>query len=243
MSLSRLIPCRWLLGFALFLTGPAASAGQIWTVSLDTSQLATNFTGPFALDFELVGSNGNTVTLSNFSFGSGGSAGPGPAFLTGGASGALGSSVSLNDSVNFFSDFNQQFTPGGTLAFSMDSTLIPPPSGGSPDNFSMVIFSRYDPVNGYNPLTGAGGTPIPTTDPTGNDTFFNFNVNGPGATTVDSFPSASGDVSITVTPTSVVAEPSSSVLALLSVMCMAGAICWRRWCWAQGEERGRESFY
>ena len=169
----------------LILAGPAARADQVWTVSLDTSQLAANYTGPFALDFELVGSNGNTVTLSNFSFGSGGGAGPGPAFLTGGASGDLGSTVSLNDSANFFSDFNQQFTPGGTLTFTVDSTLVAPPSGGSPDNFSMVIFSGYDPVNGYNPSSGTGGTPIPTTDPSGNDTFFNFNINGPGSTTVE----------------------------------------------------------
>jgi hypothetical protein len=236
MSLSRLKFCPWLLGFVLILSGPASRADLTLTVSLDTSQLAANYTGPYALDFELIGTNGNTVTLNNFSFGSGGAAGPGPAFLTGGASGNLGSSVSLSDSVvNFFSDFNQQFKPGNTLTFTMDSTLVPPPSGGSPDNFSLVIFSGYDPVNGYNPIAATGGTPIPTTDPTGNDTFFNFNVNGPGATTVDSFPSANGDVSITVTPMSAVAEPSSGVIALLSVMCTAAAIfCRRNGVWHRG---------
>ncbi len=228
MRLSRLMPCAGLLGFILILAGPAARADLTWTVSLDTSQLAANYTAPFALDFELVGSNGNTVTLTNFSFG-GGSAGPGSAFLTGGASGNLGSSVSLTDNtVNFFSDFNQQFTPGSTLTFTVDSTLVAPPSGGTPDNFSMVIFSGYDPVNGYNPFTGTGGTPIPTTDPSGADTFFNFNVNGPGSTTVDSFPSASGNISITVTPAIVVPEPSSGVIVLLSVVCTAAAIFWRR---------------
>jgi hypothetical protein len=237
VSQSRLRPCTWLLGSVLILAGPAARAGQIWTVSLDTSRLATNYTGPFALDFELVGSNGNTVTLGHFSFGSGGSAGPGPAFVTGGASGNLGSGVSLNDSVNFFSDFNQQLMPGQTLTFTMDSTVVPPPLGGSPDNFSMAIFSGYDTINGYNPFKGSGGTAIPTTDPTGSDTFFNFNVNGPGATTVESFPSANGEISIVVTPTSVVAEPSSGVMALLSVLRTAGAICWR--CKAAGRRRAR----
>jgi PEP-CTERM motif len=135
--------------------------------------------------------------------------------------------VSLNDSANFFSDFNQQFTPGNTLTFIIDSSLVPPPAGSSPDNFSMVLFSGYDPVNGYNPSTGTGGTPIPTTDPTGNNTFFNFNLDGPGSTTVVSFPSASGDVSITVTPASVVPEPSSGVMLILA-MVMLGPICWRR---------------
>ena len=226
MSPSRLRHSTWLLGLVLALTGPAGRADQVWTVSLDTSQLATDYTGPFALDFELIGSNGNTVTLSNFSFG-GGSAGPGLAFLTGGASGDLGSSVSLNDSANFFSDFNQQFVPGRTLIFTLDSSLVPPPSAGTPDNFSMVIFEAYDPVNGYNPNTGMGGTPIPTADPSGADTFFNFNVNGPGSTTVSSYPSSSGDIPITVTPASVVPEPSSALILLIGVLGLSGAMGWQ----------------
>ncbi len=223
MRLSRLMPCAGLLGFILILAGPAARADLAWTVSVDTSHI-TNYTGPFALDFELLGTNGNTVTLTNFSFGSG-SAGPGPAYLTGGASGNLGSSVSLNDTGNFFSDFNQQFTPGSTLTFTMDSTLVAPPSGVAPDNFSMVIFSGYNPSIGY-----PAGTPttIHTTDPSENDTFFNFNINGPGLTTVDSFNTPSGDITITVTPAIVVPEPSSGVIVLLSVVCTAAAIFWRR---------------
>ena len=118
----------------------AGPAGQIFNVSLDTSKLASDYTGPFGLDFELVGTSGNTITVSNFAFGSG-SAGPGSAFLTGGASGDLSSTVTLADPTNFFSDFNQQFTPGATLTFTVDTTLVAPPSGGTPDNFSMVLFS------------------------------------------------------------------------------------------------------
>jgi hypothetical protein len=217
---------NWLLGLLVALAGSAAHAGQIWTVTLDTSQLAADYTGPFALDFELVGTNGNTVTLSQFSFGTG-SAGPGSAFLTGGAGGSLTSSVALTDSVNFFSDFNQQFTPGATLTFTMDSTLIAPPSAGTPDNFSMVLFSNYDPVNGYNPFTGTGGLPIPTTDPSGNDTFFNFNITGPGTTAVSSYPSASGDISITVTPQGTIPEPPSVVLLLLGLLGSGSLSCRR----------------
>ncbi|MGP0065233.1 MAG: hypothetical protein ACLQGP_16735 [Isosphaeraceae bacterium] len=234
MNQSRLRPWTGLLGLVLILAGSAVRADQVWTVSLDTSQLAADYTGPFALDFELIGSNGNTVTLSSFSFGTGG-AGPGSAFLTGGASGDLGGSVSLNDSTNFFSDFNQQFTPGGTLTFTVDSTLVAPPSGGTPDNFSMVIFEGYDPVNGYNPYSGTGGTSISTNDPSGADTFFNCNVGGSGATTASSYSSASGDISITVTPASVVPEPSSGVIMLLGVIGLSGALCWR----AKGVSRGK----
>jgi hypothetical protein len=227
MSPMRRIPCSSLLGLALILAGTTARADLVLDVSLDTSRLAANYTGPFALDFELVGTNGNTVTVSKFSFGSGGAAGPGSAFLTGGAGGDLGSSVTLfdNNTGTFFSDFNQQFTPGATLSFTVDATLVPPPSGGAPDNFSMVIFQRYDPVNGYNPSNGTGGTPIPTTDPTGADTFFNFNVNGPGTTTVSSYPSSSGDISITVTQASVVPEPSTGLLTLVGILGLAGASC------------------
>ena len=132
MSLSRRIACGWLLGFALILAGSAARAEQTWTVSLDTSQLAANYTGPFALDFELVGSNGNTVTLSNFSFGSGG-ARPGTRVPHRRSERrSRKHRQPQRQRVNFFSDFNQQFTPGRTLTFTMDSTLVPPPSGGTP---------------------------------------------------------------------------------------------------------------
>jgi hypothetical protein len=223
MNLARRILFTWLLGVVLIVSCPGARAGQV-TASLDTSQLVADYTGPFGLDFELVGSGGNTVTLSDFSFGNGGAAGPGTAFLTGGAGGNLSSSVSLNDSANFFSDFNEQFTPGGTLTFTLSSTLIAPAPGSSPDSFSMVIFQNYDPVNGYNPLMATGGTPIPTTDPSGNDTFLNFNINGPSSTSIVSFPSASGDITITVSPAGFVPEPGSGVLMLLSVACVATAI-------------------
>ncbi len=228
MSPMRRLPWTSLLGIALILAGHAARADQVWNVSLDTSKLSSDYTGPFALDFELVGSSGNTVTISNLAFGAG-SPGPGSAFLTGGASGDLSSTVTLTDSTSFFSDFNQQFTPGSTLTFAMDSTLVPPSSGGFADSFSMVIFSGYDPVNGYNPSTGAGGTPIPTTDPTGNDTFLNFNIDGPGSTTVSSYPSASGDITIIVTPAGAIPEPTSILMMFLGVMAMTGALCRRQY--------------
>jgi hypothetical protein len=227
MSLARRIQFTWLLGLVLLVSCASSRAGQV-TVTLDTSQLAADYTALFGLDFELVGTGGNTVTLSGFSFGNGGAAGPGAAFLTGGSSGDLGSFVSLTDSANFFSDFNQQFTPGETLTFTLDSTLIAPGPGGSPDNFSMVIFQSYDPVNGYNPFTTAGGTPILTADPSGNDTFLNFNINGPGSTSIETFPSASGDITITVTPANFVPEPGSAVLMLSSVAGIAAAICRQR---------------
>jgi hypothetical protein len=227
MMLCRRILLACLLGLSLALTGSDTRADQVWTVSVNTSQMAGAYTAPFGIDFELVGSNGNTVTLSSFAFG-GGSAGSGP-FLTGGASGTLGSVVSLSDGVNFFSDFNQQFTPGSTLTFTMDSTLIGPGPGGSPDNFSMVLFSSYDSINGFNPGTGTGGTPIATNDPTGNDTFFNFNINGPGQTpVVGTWGTPTGDITLTVTPQGVVPEPTSAITMFLGAIGVLAATRPRR---------------
>jgi hypothetical protein len=213
MSLSRLISRICLLGIVLVLAGSAARADGIWTITIDTSSLAAD-TGPFGLDFELVGTNGNTVSLSNFSYGSGGSAGPGGAFITGGATGDLASGVTLSDSSSFFTDFNQQFTPGDTLTFTIDSTLIAP-AGGGIDNFSMVIFQGYDPVNGYDPIGATGGITIPSTDPSGNNLFVNLDIVGPGSAPV-TFQAAS------------VPEPSSAAIMLFGVLGISGAMCWRR---------------
>jgi PEP-CTERM motif len=91
----------------------------------------------------------------------------------------------------------------------------------------MVLFEDYDPSNGYNPSTGTGGTPISTTDPTGNDTFFNFNINGPGATTISSYSSSSGDISITVTQAGV-PEPSSGLIMLMGLLGTIGGVYCRR---------------
>ena len=72
---------------------------------------------------------------------------------------------------------------------------------------------------------------IPTKDPlSGNDTFFNFNINGPGSTGVSSYTSASGDMSIIVTPLVVVPEPSSGVSLLFGLIGLIGVIGWRRNC-------------
>lgn len=228
MRMTRPIGMSWLVGLALVLAAAPARADQVWTVTLDTSNLAKDYTGPFGIDFELIGGNGNTITLSGFSFGAGGSAGPGGALLTGEASGDLGGTVALYDNAStvFFSDFNQQFTPGGTLTFTVDSTLAAAPAGGFPDSFSMVIFYGYDPAHGYDPLSGAGGTLIPTTDPTGADTLVTVDVNGPGDTTAVGYPSANGDVPVVVA-TAAVPEPPGGALMLLGLMALAGP-CARR---------------
>ncbi len=215
-------PLAWLL--LLLLAGTSARA-DIWNVSLDTSQLGSSFTGPFGIDFELVGSNGSTITLSNFSFGTGGSAGPGSPYLTGGASGDLTSGVGLADASNFFSDFNQQFTPGSLLSFTVNASIVAPPAGGSPDDFTMVIFYGYDPTMGYNPAgTGAVPPTVPTGDPSGADTLLDISLGGPGATTATGYSGTGGTLPVTITPLSV-PEPSSAVLLGLGLAGLLAARC------------------
>jgi hypothetical protein len=207
----------------LILAAPAARADLSWTVSLDTSRLAAGYTGPFGLDFEMVGSNGNTVTLSQFSFGAGGSAGPGPASLTGGASGELSSSVTLNDNTSFLSDFNEAFTPGSVLSFDLQTTSF---SGAFPDSFSMVIFSSYA---GYSPTSGPVPNVVPTTDPTGSDTLLTVNVNGPGSTTAIGYSSASGDIpapEVNLAGSAVPEPPTDRIVVL--VLAVAGTYACRR---------------
>src|SRR5579885_2048382 len=222
MSRSRRLWWAWSLGLVLIATGSPARADLTWNVSLDTSALAADpASGPYALDFVLIGSDGNRVTLSNFAFG-GGSSGPGGPIATSGASGSLTGTVVLDDTSDFFVEFSQQFTPGGSLSFTVDSTAIPP-SGNTPipDNFSMFLLSGYDPSTG-------AGTPIVTSDQV-NNTFLSIDINGPGATTpVSSAGGANGDIPITVAPTGVVPELSSGAMMLFGLLSLAGVLAWRR---------------
>jgi len=116
-----------------------------YTVTIDTSPLATQTTppAPFSLEFQLTNGGGvvnNTATLSGFNFGAGGSATGSPT-TNGGASGDLLSTVILTDS-SFFNEFIQGFIPSASdpLRFLLDLTTNVEPS--TPDAFSFAIFDR-----------------------------------------------------------------------------------------------------
>ena len=71
--------------WASLLAAATCKANIIYDVSLDTSGLAGNVNGPFAVDFQLTSGDTtsgvvNTATLSSFTFGTGGSAGIGNPF-------------------------------------------------------------------------------------------------------------------------------------------------------------------
>lgn len=125
-----------LLSGWMFSPLPLAQAGQLYSVTLDTS----NLTGPFYVEFQLNDGSGtndgnNTVELSNFQFGGGGPVGS-LTTLTGGTTGSLTTGVVITDS-SFFNEFIQQFDPGSILSFELH--LIPNLDSGSPDQFSFAI--------------------------------------------------------------------------------------------------------
>jgi hypothetical protein len=136
---SRLIALAGVL-----LSASLSQASVLYNVSMDTSPLIGHAAGPFSLTFQftdgsLAGDSNNTVVLSNFQFGAGGSASGSPS-LFGGATGSLASGVTLLDS-SFFSAFTEQFTPGSLLSFSLQvSTNVD--AGGTPDEFSFFILDN-----------------------------------------------------------------------------------------------------
>jgi hypothetical protein len=135
-ALSRLL----LRALGVVAAGAVCHAAILYQVTLDTSPLIGHAAGPFSIDFQFndgegIGDANNTVTLSNFQFGGGGSVGS--PLLSGGASGSVSGTVTLIDS-SFFNAFTQQFTPGSALGFLLGLTTTVDPSG-TPDQFSFAI--------------------------------------------------------------------------------------------------------
>ena len=129
-------------GTALVLAFSASvvvAAPTVYNVSLNTSALVGQ--GTFNLDLQFNDGSGtadgnNSLTLNSFLFG-GGSASGAPT-LAGGASGTVGTSVSLTDSA-FFNEFLQAFIAGSSLSFqlTLNSNLID--AGPTPDLFTLAI--------------------------------------------------------------------------------------------------------
>ena len=147
--------------------GGVVQANVVYNVSLNTSTIS-GVAGVYGLAFSLTDGSGlndgnNTITLSNFAFGGGSSAGGGGSI--GGASGNLGSSVVLVDS-SFFNAYTQGFTPGSSLSFQLDATTNLDP-GGTPDSFGFSILSS--------------GSAILTTDILGSN-FLSFDIDSANPT-------------------------------------------------------------
>jgi hypothetical protein len=149
---------------ALFSTASSASAA-IYHVQVNTAALIGNGSGPFSLDFQFNDGSGsndgnNTASILNLNLGNGSASGS--PFPSGGASGSLGSGVSLTDS-SFFNDLYEAFTPGSGLSFDV-SISGNTDLGGAPDLFSFAILDG----NLANITTNGSG-----------DTLFSAEIGGP----------------------------------------------------------------
>jgi hypothetical protein len=181
MSVSRTKFLALLLGLVAALA-PTASRADVFDVTLDTSKLVsgTYGSGPdYSLYFGLTQGDpaqSNTVAISSFNFGTGG-APLGLPTLGSGATGDLGTSVTLDNSATFLADFFQAFKAGDLLTFTLNLTTNY--AGSTPDNFFFAILD-------------SSLSPIPTAD-TGSNTQFSVDLK-PGL--VSSF----FDVFVTLSP-------------------------------------------
>ena len=199
----------------LSLSATTGHADFIFTVSVNTSGLIndSSLTGPFGIDFQLVQGDGsviNTATISNINLGTGGAAVGSPSLTN--SMGSLTNGVTLDDS-NFFSDFNQQFTPGSSLTFTVDLTTNV--GATAPDEFSFAILQNYGTAN-----VGE----IPTTDPSGLNTLITVNITS-STPSIMSYGGTDGDPP--APQVNVVPEPSTLMLTLTGLLGFAGA-AWRR---------------
>jgi hypothetical protein len=106
-----------------------ASANNILNVQVDTSGLTAG--GTYFMDFQFIGSDGNTADLSNFSY-SGGTGPAGP--------------LEMDDIANFFNEVTPSFTAGTALHFTIATTNIGPPSGSAPDELSFFLLDSSQNV-------------------------------------------------------------------------------------------------
>jgi hypothetical protein len=213
MKPNRITYCLAVLSLA-----PFASADTLYNISLNTAPLAGN--GPFALDFQFLDGSGlpidlnnNTVKLTAFAFGVGGSA-LGGGTANNGASGSLTTGITLNDSA-FFNEYFENFTPGSVLSFQLDTTNAADP-GGTPDLFTFAILD-------------SSGDELPTTGPSSE--FLDVSLGGGATPDVATFGSAPGSGFVlhapVVQPESPVPEPPTIVPLLVAALGL-GTLKWRR---------------
>ena len=178
-------------------------------VTLDTSSLIGNPSGPFTLDFTFIDGSGtgdgnNTITLSDFVLGAGSLT---LSSSTGGVTvGASPFAVTLTDT-SFYNDVQFTFVPDTSLSFDIDATSNP--DEGTPDTFTVGILDRdLNNIPTTNPNNGIAFVEydLPTTDPTA----------GMQVILSGSAPNNSDDVIIPAPTPSAVPEPSA--IALLGLV-------------------------
>jgi len=191
----------WVLAMAV----APVRADSLFNVSVSTTALVSNSSGPFQIDLQLIDGSGtgdanNTATVTGFNFGGGALSGT-PTNI-GGVTGDLSSTVTLVDS-GFFNNFQQSFTAGSTLSFMVDLTTNLD-VGGTPDAFTFAILDNL-------------GNNITTSDPGGSLLTVNLNSATP---TVTSF-AGTGNYA---TVSAIVTTPEPGTLTLLATGISGGLI-------------------
>jgi hypothetical protein len=124
-------------------SAPATASPISYRVEVTTSSLIGHASAPFSLDFQLIDGGGtanNAVTINGFTFGGGSPLGAPVTF--GGASGDIGSTVTLTDAGGvFFNELFQTFAPGNWLTFDVSMTDNGE-AGPTPDAFAFSILDK-----------------------------------------------------------------------------------------------------
>lgn len=167
-------------------------------VDVNTGVLIGNTNGPFSLDFQLNGGgpNANTSTISNFTFGHGGSGTAGSENYFGNSAGSLGASVLLTSGTLPFNEFFQGFTAGSMLGFDVSLTTG---VNVTPDAFSFAILD----ANAFNITTNGLG-----------DSLLLVNLDGASPALL-AFAGTGGYAGVTVTA---IPEPDILLLVLTSLV-------------------------
>lgn len=214
MKKNSLIKTSFLLAAGFILTSATSHAALAYHIIINTSTLNTLpnvANGLFSLDFQLNSGdtlNNNSATINNFTFNGGGAFGSATFF--GGATGDLGSAITLTDS-GAFNEIYQAFNAGSTIQFDLFLSQNVD-TGFTPDSFTISLLD--------NTLSNI------TTDSTdGANTLLHLDINSPTAGNQYAgmnFASGTGSYS------SVAAIPEPSAIMLGVVACGFGVFRRRR---------------
>jgi hypothetical protein len=172
--------------------GTIPAAADVLTITVNTSGL-NGSAAEIALDFIGGPSPSNNVTITNFlADGSLGLQTP-----SGGASGTLPGTVTLDDGSNFFNEELAGITLGNYFSFQVTTTNLGPTTASFPDEFSLFLYDTS-----FNSL-------ISTSDPTGANAIVTIDLTG-GAATSDTI--YTSDATFGAPAPAAVPEPASIVL-------------------------------
>ncbi len=189
-------------------TAPCIRAGTVYDISIHTTGLSA-VNGELVFDFTSGGGpSSNSLTISSFTT----NGALGTMSTTGLVTGTLPATITLQDdpTTSVFNEYATDFTFGTSISFVLNATSSGPGPVSSPDELAVFLLGS----NGVTSL-------ITSSDPTGADSLFTFDISGSAAGAPSVYDvSSPANVNATVTPeTSTVPEPSGCFLT--GVLCVA----------------------